>query len=100
MESPDYFAAPMHHRCACVRMKSKGWEDIEAYGFLTTDSAEPVKTYHRKAMPVILTTAEERDLWLSGAPWDEVKSLQRPMPDGFLKIVPAPPKKEPEGALL
>jgi putative SOS response-associated peptidase YedK len=85
---------------ACVRMKSKGWEEIEAYGFLTTDSAEPVKTYHRKAMPVILTTAEERDLWLSGAPWDEIKQLQRPMADGALVIVPAPPKKEPAGSLL
>ena len=40
---------------ACVRMKSKGWEEIEAFGFLTTDPAEPVKTYHAKAMPVILT---------------------------------------------
>jgi len=72
---------------ACVRMKSKGWEDIEAFGFLTTEAAEPVKTYHRKAMPVILTTEAERDLWLSGAPWEDVKSLQRPLPDGMLKVV-------------
>jgi putative SOS response-associated peptidase YedK len=72
---------------ACVRMKSKGWEEIEAYGFLTTDSAEPVKTYHKKAMPVILTTDAERDLWLSDAPWSAVAHLQRPLPDGALKIV-------------
>lgn len=64
---------------ACVRMKSKGWEEIEAYGFLTTESAEPVATYHRKAMPVILTHPDEFDLWLSGAPWEDVKHLQRPM---------------------
>ena len=54
---------------------------------LTTDPAEPVKTYHGKAMPVILVTEADRDLWMSGAPWEEVKHLQRPLPDGTLKIV-------------
>ncbi|MBV9511957.1 MAG: SOS response-associated peptidase [Caulobacteraceae bacterium] len=72
---------------ACVRMKSKGWEEIEAYGFLTTESAEPVKTYHSKAMPVILTNEADRDLWMSGAPWEDIKHLQKPLPDGTLKMV-------------
>lgn len=72
---------------ACVRMKSKGWEEIQAFGFLTTESAEPVKTYHSKAMPVILTEPAEWELWLSDAPWTEVAALQRPLPDGTLKIV-------------
>jgi putative SOS response-associated peptidase YedK len=86
-DRPLAFFAGIWTPHACVRMKSKGWEEIEAYGFLTTDSAEPVKTYHSKAMPVILTEPADCDLWLSGAPWDDVKRLQRPLPDGSLKIV-------------
>lgn len=76
---------------ACVRMKSKGWEELEVYGFLTTDSAEPVKTFHKKAMPVILTTPAEVETWLS-APWEDAKELQRPLPDNTLKVIsPAAP---------
>ena len=37
-------------------------------------------------MPAILRDIAEVEMWLT-APWDEAAKLQRPLPDGALKIV-------------
>jgi hypothetical protein len=58
----------------------------ELFGFLTTEDNAIVASIHAKAMPAILTTTKEFDLWLEGETVEALK-LQRPLPDGMLKIV-------------
>ena len=44
-------------------------------------------------MPVILTTPEELQAWMTG-PADEAMKLQRPLPNGALKLVARGTKKD------
>lgn len=52
-----------------------------------------VRLVHSKAMPVILTTAETREIWLKGSIADALE-LQRPLPDKALRIVARGEKKD------
>lgn len=56
------------------------------FGFLTTEPNNMVGAVHPKAMPVILQTQDEIDRWMS-APANEALQLQRPLPEGSLRIV-------------
>lgn len=89
-EQPLAFFAGIHTRdYGCVRKMKTGGETCDLFAFLTTDPSEPVRTVHPKAMPVILTTADELDAWMN-APWEIARELQRPLPDGMLQMVPPP----------
>jgi putative SOS response-associated peptidase YedK len=66
----------------------------QLFSFLTTEPNAIVAPIHPEAMPVILTTAEEFDLWLEGETFEALK-LQRPLPDGMLDTVARGEKEDP-----
>ncbi len=76
-----------------VRKIREGETTNDLFGFLTTDPNAEVREIHPKAMPVILTTPQEIEVWMN-APADEALSHQRPLPDGTLKIVAKGVKKD------
>jgi putative SOS response-associated peptidase YedK len=69
----------------------------QLFGFLTTDANAEVGTVHPKAMPVILTTQEDVEKWLTLTATDAL-AMQRPLPDGTLRIVAQGDKEDPLAA--
>ncbi|MGC9958049.1 hypothetical protein [Roseiarcus sp.] len=65
---------------------------------MRTEPNAVVAPIHPKAMPVILTTAAEVDLWLA-ADAPKALELHRPLPDDALRIV-ASGEKEDRAAVL
>lgn len=63
------------------------------YSFLTTDPAEVVKPIHEKATPLILTTKDEIETWLT-APMEEALKLQVPAKPGVIVLLPLEAKAE------
>jgi putative SOS response-associated peptidase YedK len=79
-----------------IRFK-EGETTNDLYAFLTTEANAEVFAIHPKAMPVILTTPEEVETWMT-APVEEALELQRPLPDGTLRIVARGVKEDPAPA--
>ena len=81
-----FFAGLWVPQWTSVRKVKEGKTTNDLFGFLTCPPNTDVAPIHPKAMPVILATAGEIETWLT-APMAEAMQLQRPLPDGSLKIV-------------
>jgi putative SOS response-associated peptidase YedK len=75
-----------------VRKVKEGETENDLFAFLTTEPNAVVAPIHPTAMPVILTTRNEIERWMT-VPAKEALELQRPLPDDALRIV-ARGKKE------
>jgi putative SOS response-associated peptidase YedK len=77
-----------------VRKVKEGETTNDVFAFLTTEPNALVATYHPKAMPVILRSRDEIDMWMD-APGPVALQLQRPLPDDALMIVARGAKQDP-----
>ncbi len=85
-DRPLAFFAGLRTTWTSVRKLKEGEVTMEIFGFLTCPPNAEVAPIHPKAMPVILTRPDEWRRWLTAPAGDALK-LQRPLPDGMLKIV-------------
>lgn len=84
--APMFFAGIEVRGWRSVRKVKDGPTTDDLFAFLTCPPNAEVGRVHPKAMPVILRAPADWETWLS-APWDVARHLQRPLPDGALRIV-------------
>ena len=83
-ERPLFAFAGLWQPWSGIRAKVEGSHEV--FAFLTTEANDVVAPIHLKAMPVILTTPEECDQWMT-APIATALDLQRPLAGDMLSIV-------------
>jgi putative SOS response-associated peptidase YedK len=83
-ERPLFAFAGLWRPWTGMRGKVEGVHDL--FAFLTTDANSVVAPIHPKAMPIILTTDEECNHWMT-APIAEALELQRPLAEDLLSVV-------------
>lgn len=84
-----------------IRKVKEGPTTNDLFAFLTTEPNTDISPYHPRAMPVVFRTVEDCDQWMT-APLADALELQRPLPDGILRIVArgTPTDGEAEGAAV
>ena len=92
-ERPLAFFAGIWTRWTSVRKVKEGETTNDIFAFLTTEPNKEDAAIHPKTMPVILTTQDEIETWMT-APTHEALKLQRPLPDGTLTIIARGAKKD------
>jgi putative SOS response-associated peptidase YedK len=83
---PLAFFAGIWTQWTSVRKVREGETTNDIFAFLTTEPNAIVAPVHAQAMPVILTTTDEIEPWMT-APAGEALRLQRPLPEDALRIV-------------
>jgi putative SOS response-associated peptidase YedK len=97
---PLAFFAGIWTRWTSIRKVKEGGETTnDIFAFLTTEPNAIVAPIHPKAMPVILTTPEEIETWLQATAAIALQ-LQRPLPDGALRIVARGAKQDSTPAVV
>jgi putative SOS response-associated peptidase YedK len=94
MRPLGFFAGIVAPQWTSVRKVGEGMITTDLFAFLTTDANGDVAPVNPDSMPVILTTPDEIEIWMT-APWEEARKLQRPLPAGSLKVVSVGNKEDP-----
>ncbi|NGO63978.1 SOS response-associated peptidase [Rhizobium daejeonense] len=82
-----FFAGIWVPQWTSVRKIKDGVVTTDLFAFLTCEPNSVVAPIHPKAMPVLLTEPDELERWLT-EPWESARTLQRPLPENRLILLP------------